>query len=59
LMACRRNLKIQMTITSSADHSGRAAWDMKCFRRLKHSDRVFECQSKHGCLCLFCLCCTV
>jgi hypothetical protein len=38
------------------DQSGRAVWSMKCLRQFKHWDCVFESQSRHGCLRLFCVC---
>jgi hypothetical protein len=39
-----------------ADHSGRAVWGMNCLRSLESWDRGFEYHSRHGCLCLFCVC---
>jgi hypothetical protein len=36
--------------TAIAYRSGRAVYGTKCLRRLKHWDREFEFQSRHGCL---------
>jgi hypothetical protein len=37
-------------------HTGCPVRGMKCLRSLEHCDSEFESHSRHGCLCLFCVC---
>jgi hypothetical protein len=39
-----------------ADHRGRAVGGINCVGSLERWDRGFECHSRQGCLCLFCVC---
>jgi hypothetical protein len=43
--------------TYFGDRSGRTVWGMNCLRPLKHWGRRFESHLRHGCVCMFILCC--